>query len=170
MGGPVFGLKRAIDEGLYEGPRIYPSGALITQTRITSYNVCYTKLLRTPEPQRTLITNTRIFDGTSPTLSGPMDVLVEGNTIARIGASVTAPQGTRVIDADGRTLMPGLTDCHWHTIQANLSNAEALSSDLDYITLAAAVGAEQALMRGFTTIRDVGGPVFGLKKMRNNFV
>ena len=66
VGGPVFGLKRAIDEGLYEGPRIYPSGALITQTsghadfrnpievprqlgrRITSYNVCYTKLLRLP--------------------------------------------------------------------------------------------------------------------------
>jgi len=118
-----------------------------------------------PESQRTLITNTRIFDGTSPTLSGPMSVLVEGNTIARIAASIPAPAGATVIDAAGRTLMPGLTDCHWHTIQANLSNAEALSSDLDYITLAAAVGAEKTLMRGFTTIRDVGGPVFGLKKM-----
>ena len=32
MGGPVFGLKRAIDEGVVAGPRIYPSGAMITVT------------------------------------------------------------------------------------------------------------------------------------------
>jgi imidazolonepropionase-like amidohydrolase len=32
MGGPVFGLKRAIDEGAIKGPRIYPSGAMISQT------------------------------------------------------------------------------------------------------------------------------------------
>ena len=32
MGGPAFGLKRAIDEGLVAGPRIYPSGAMITVT------------------------------------------------------------------------------------------------------------------------------------------
>lgn len=118
-----------------------------------------------PEPQRTLITNTRIFDGTSPALSGPMSVLVEGNKIARIESSLAAPEGTRVLDAAGRTLMPGLTDCHWHTLQTNVTNAEALSSDLGYLSLAAAVGAERTLMRGFTTVRDVGGPIFSLKKM-----
>ena len=32
LGGPVFGLKRAIDEGVMVGPRIYPSGAFISQT------------------------------------------------------------------------------------------------------------------------------------------
>ncbi len=32
MGGPAFGLKRAIDRGLIPGPRIYPSGAIISQT------------------------------------------------------------------------------------------------------------------------------------------
>ena len=32
LGGPAFGLKRAIDEGLLPGPRIYPSGAVITVT------------------------------------------------------------------------------------------------------------------------------------------
>jgi len=117
-----------------------------------------------PKPS-VLITNANIFDGTSEKLANGMSVLIEGNKITKIAKSITAPDGAMVIDAKGATLMPGLTDAHWHTIQANLSNAEALSSDLDYITLAAAVGAEQTLMRGFTTIRDVGGPVFGLKKM-----
>jgi imidazolonepropionase-like amidohydrolase len=32
LGGPAFGLKRAIDEGIVPGPRIYPSGAMITVT------------------------------------------------------------------------------------------------------------------------------------------
>src|SRR5262249_56428387 len=32
VGGPAFGLKRAIDEGVVVGPRIYPSGAVITVT------------------------------------------------------------------------------------------------------------------------------------------
>jgi len=112
-----------------------------------------------------LITNAKVFDGQNEKLAEGIDVLVEGNKITKIANSITAPDGAMVIDAKGATLMPGLTDAHWHTIQTNLTNDEALSSDLDYITLAAAVGAEQALMRGFTTIRDVGGPVFGLKKM-----
>jgi len=116
------------------------------------------------EPERTLITNARIFDGTSPDLSGPMSVLIEGNKIASIAASITAPQGATVIDAAGKTLMPGLTDCHWHTMQSNTTNGVFLGNGLEYNTLVAAVGAEMALMRGFTTLRDVGGTVFGLKK------
>jgi len=112
-----------------------------------------------------LITNANVFDGQHEALATGMSVLVEGNKITKIAKSIPTPAGATVIDARGRVLMPGLTDCHWHTIQVNLTNAEALSSDLDYITLAAAVGAERTLMRGFTTIRDVGGPVFGLKKM-----
>lgn len=117
------------------------------------------------EPERILITNTRIFNGTSPDLSGPMSVLIEGNKIASIAADITAPDGAQVIDAAGKTLMPGLTDCHWHTMQANTTNALFLTNDLDYIALEAAIGAKKALMRGFTTLRDMGGPVFGLKKL-----
>ncbi|MDK3075566.1 amidohydrolase family protein [Sedimentitalea sp. JM2-8] len=115
-----------------------------------------------------LFTNAHIFDGTSPDLSGPMSVLIEGNTISSIAAEITAPEGATVIDAGGDTLMPGLTDCHWHTMQANTTNALFLTQDLDYIALEAAVGAEKVLMRGFTTLRDMGGPVFGLKKLIDN--
>ncbi len=116
-------------------------------------------------PEQTLITNARIFDGTSPKLSDPMSVLVEGNKIARIASSISSPQGAVVIDADGRTLMPGLTDAHWHVMHAHIASREILVNDLGYLTLAGAEGAEATLMRGFTTVRDAGGPVFGIKKM-----
>ena len=114
---------------------------------------------------QTLITNARIFDGTSPDLSAPMSVLVDGNKISTIAADIPAPDGATVIDAAGKTLMPGLTDCHWHTMQSNTTNPDFLTNDLDYIALEAAIGAEKTLMRGFTTLRDMGGPVFGLKKL-----
>jgi len=112
-----------------------------------------------------LITNANVFDGQNEKLAEGMSVLIEGNKITQIAKSIKAPDGATVIDAKGRVLMPGLSECHWHTVQANLTNAEALSNGLDYIALASAIGAEKTLMRGFTTVRDVGGPVFGLKKM-----
>jgi len=113
---------------------------------------------------KTLITNTNIFDGKSEKLANGMSVLIEGNKITKVAKSITAPDGAMVIDAEGRTLMPGLSDAHWHMVQANTTNNVLLASGLDYITLVAADGAKKLLMRGFTTIRDVGGPVFGLKK------
>jgi len=126
---------------------------------------CVTTIAQDVEPkQSTLITNANIFDGTSDKLATGMSVLVEGNKIKTIAATVEAPGGAIMIDAAGRTLMPGLSDCHWHAVQANTTNDVLLTSGLDYITLVAAAGARDTLMRGFTTVRDVGGPVFGLKR------
>jgi len=118
---------------------------------------------RTPE-NVVLFTNANVFDGTIDKLADGMSVLIEGNKITKIASSIKAPKGATVIDANGRVLMPGLSDAHWHMVQANTTNNVLLASGLDYITLVAADGAKKLLMRGFTTIRDVGGPVFGLKK------
>ena len=60
--------------------------------------------------------------------------------------------------------MPGMIDAHWHTIFAGLPVSALLSADVGYIMLAAAAEAERTLMRGFTTVRDLGGPAFGLKQ------
>lgn len=46
------------------------------------------------------------------------DVLIEGDKIAAVGAELTAPPDTEVIDADGRVLMPGFVDCHTHACWA----------------------------------------------------
>jgi imidazolonepropionase-like amidohydrolase len=115
----------------------------------------------------TLFQNVRIFDGKSTTLSAPSNVLVRGNTIARISTSpitVDTNDNVRVIAANGRVLMPGLIDAHWHAFMAATPMQTLISSSPSYLHLLAAREAEATLMRGFTTVRDCGGPVFGLKR------
>lgn len=117
------------------------------------------------EPAQTLFQNVRIFDGRNGTLSAPSNVLVGGNTIQRISSSpITPDQGTRVIDGGGRVLMPGLIDNHWHATLVRLTPPQLMTNDPSYSNLVAAAEATATLMRGFTTVRDLGGPVFPLKR------
>ena len=111
--------------------------------------------------------NVRIFDGTVDRLSGPSNVLTVGNVIKAISAApIPDPPGITVmrIRGGGRTLMPGLIDNHWHTMFAAPSMAELIAGDLGYLTLLASNEAEATLLRGFTTVRDLGGPSFALKR------
>jgi imidazolonepropionase-like amidohydrolase len=113
----------------------------------------------------TLFTDVRIFDGSSPTLSAPSNVLVRGGLIERIAAEPIPDAGdARTIAGGGRVLMPGLIDAHWHAFMAATPQPVLMTSDASYLTLLAAEQATATLMRGFTTIRDLGGPVFGLKR------
>jgi len=109
----------------------------------------------------------RIFNGTSGRLSAPSNVLVAGNVIRTISiAPIADPAGMSVlrIRGNGRTLMPGLIDNHWHTTLARPSPAQAIGGDVGYLNLLAGAEANATLMRGFTTVRDLGGPSFGLKQ------
>ncbi len=111
-----------------------------------------------------LFQNVRIFDGRSSALSPASNVLVKGNVIARISASpISAEAGATVIDGGGRTLMPGLIDNHWHAALIRVTPAQSFG-DVSYNSLLAGAEATDTLMRGFTTVRDLGGPVFGLKR------
>ncbi len=113
----------------------------------------------------TLFENVRIFDGVSSSLSAPSNVLVKGNIIERISTDAIATEpGALVIDGGGRTLMPGLIDVHWHAMLIRPTAAESIFGDVGYNNILAADEAADTLMRGFTTVRDVGGPVFGLKR------
>lgn len=113
----------------------------------------------------TLFRNFLLFDGKSTTVRGGINLLVEGNRIKRItGGEITPPEGARVIDCGGRVVMPGLIDAHWHTIFAALPLNALLSAEIGYVFLAASAQAERTLMRGFTTVRDLGGPSFALKQ------
>jgi imidazolonepropionase-like amidohydrolase len=114
-----------------------------------------------------LFQNVRVFDGKGSTLSAPTNVLVRGNRIETISAAPIATDrsaNTRLIDGGGRTLMPGLIDAHWHAMNAAVPLPVAFSSDIGYLTLLAAKEAENTLMRGFTSVRDLAGPSFSLKR------
>lgn len=111
-----------------------------------------------------LITNANIFDGKNEKLAAGMSVLVEGNKIAKIAKSIPAPAGATVIDAKGKVLMPGLTDVHWHVMFNAVPIPTLVTADMSYLTLIGAKSAQEDLMRGFTTVRDVGGNPFGIKK------
>ncbi|RNJ64196.1 MAG: amidohydrolase family protein [Porphyrobacter sp. IPPAS B-1204] len=121
----------------------------------------------TPAPE-VVFTNVRVFDGTADTLSAPTTVVVRGNLIAAIGsdAAPTSPEAT-VIDGTGHTLMPGMIDNHVHMMFNSLSPAQMAAPDMG-LEKVMALSAEQSramLLRGFTAVRDVGGPSFQLKRL-----
>ena len=109
-----------------------------------------------------LFKNANVWDGTSNGLKDNVDVLVEGYLIKQVERNIQAPEGATVIHADGKTLIPGLSDAHVH-LTLTLRGAEATSADPMYVSIRATKAAESFLMMGFTTVRDLGGPVMGLK-------
>jgi imidazolonepropionase-like amidohydrolase len=115
-------------------------------------------------PPAVLFKDVRVFDGKSDKLTANTSVLVVGNKIAKIGGDVAAPEKATVIDGAGRTLMPGLIDAHWHAMLVRPTPAETITWDVGYANLVAGAEATATLLRGFTTVRDVGGPAFGLKR------
>lgn len=110
-----------------------------------------------------LFTNARIVDGSAPEAGAPVNVLVEGDSIREVGKSVTSAKA-RSIDLKGKTLMPGLIDAHVHVV-AGLADLGKNAALPDSLVTARSFGImREMLMRGFTTVRDVGGADFGLKQ------
>ena len=116
-----------------------------------------------------LIRGGQILAGTPAALTRS-DVLVEGDRIAAVGPSVTAPAGARTIDASGHIVLPGLGNAHTHA-SSHLARGRAGSWTLeDLLThsaanygfrtpedeyLSAAVGAIEMLKTGCTAAYDL---------------
>lgn len=115
-------------------------------------------------PSSILLENVRVFDGKSPRVSNPTNVLIVGPVIKTVSSSPIAETGAVRIDGGGRVLMPGLIDAHWHSMFLATTPLAGLMSDVGYLNLLSAAQANATLMRGFTTVRDVGGPAFSLKQ------
>jgi imidazolonepropionase-like amidohydrolase len=113
--------------------------------------------------------NLRLFDGKSDALIEGLRVVVEGKRIKSVEPVATplAPD-VRIVDCGGRVLMPGLIDAHWHAMMASMPINVLLTADVGYITLVAADEAKKTLMRGFTSVRDMAGPSFSLKRAIDN--
>lgn len=112
-------------------------------------------------------TNVSVFDSVAAEVGGPFDVTVRGTVIESVApAGGTGDDGFDglTIDGAGRTLMPGLIDAHWHTAFTTIPAAVAAMGEAGYVFAQAVVSARDTLLRGFTTVRDLGGPSFGLKQ------
>ena len=112
-----------------------------------------------------------VFDGLSDSLTGPAEILIEGNRISKVERSVGRPPGARVIDLAERTASPGFIDTHVHltmdaanlalqTLQSSAAKAlKGLSLAREYITY------------GFTSLRDLGSvdPADGRSAQRGEY-
>ena len=119
----------------------------------------------TGAPPPVTFTNFRLFDGKSAALRDGMYLAVDGNRISQIGQGQPPAAGAnRTIDCGGKTIMPGMIEMHWHAMLASLPIQTIMQADIGLVYLAASAEARRTLLRGFTTIRDVGGPAFALKQ------
>ena len=111
-----------------------------------------------------LITNVNIFDGTNEELAVGQNLLVEDNLIKQISAEAIEAPGALRIDGDGRTLMPGMIDGHAHVMINDSFSMVETNLDITDVSYRATLVAKRYLVDGFTSVRDMGGPVFGLAR------
>lgn len=118
------------------------------------------------KPTKILINNVEIFNGKdAKTIKG--NVLIENNIITKISTEgiITDRSGfTQIIDGKGKFLMPGMIDAHVHLLFESIPQMQAMMSDFAMLNLIAAKAAEKQLLRGFTTVRDLGGGSLTLAK------
>jgi imidazolonepropionase-like amidohydrolase len=116
-------------------------------------------------PLQTLFTNVNIFNGTEDKLYENHSVLVEGNLIKAISTGEIETNGNAtVIDGQGKTLMPGIIEAHGHLGLPIPPASIGTDEDWQYVALKSSVVAKEYLDHGWTTVRDAGGMVSGIKK------
>ena len=111
-----------------------------------------------------LFENARLIDGHGNEPREGTSVLVADGLIRDVSEGPIKAAAAERIDLKGRTLMPGLIDCHTHVTVTQLAQADqALLPDSLIAARASAIMKGQ-IMRGFTTIRDAGGADAGLQR------
>ena len=112
---------------------------------------------------RYLFRNVKLLDPGQDELLGGQEVLVEGEVIRELSDRPIQPANATVIDGGGRTLMPGLIDCHVHVFLSELNIRNLEHVPLTLMTARAAELMRGMIDRGFTTVRDTGGADWGIK-------
>jgi imidazolonepropionase-like amidohydrolase len=110
---------------------------------------------------QTLFLNASIVDATAstPRLG---NVLIEDGIIRDLKAKAGLGENRQVIDLYGKTLMPGMIDCHVHVV-ASMLNITMNAQLPDAMAILRALPIMKGMLsRGFTTVRDLGGAPFAL--------
>jgi imidazolonepropionase-like amidohydrolase len=111
-----------------------------------------------------LFTNAHIFDGTHAECPEGMWLLVADGVIREVSERPIEAEGARIVDVEGRTLMPGLIDAHLHAYCSDISMTTIEALGEPYRTAHAVRMLGHALDCGFTTVRDVAGGDYSLFK------
>jgi imidazolonepropionase-like amidohydrolase len=111
----------------------------------------------------TAIVGARLIDGTGGDPIENATIVIEDGRIARAGAGVDAPRDAEVIDAAGRTVMPGMIDCHVHFYGRLGPMQERVLTPPSMNLIYGVLHAKQTLDAGVTAVRDAGGSPSGLK-------
>mgnify|MGYP000176047231 CR=1 FL=1 len=119
------------------------------------------------QDSRTILTNVRIFDGTTNRLIENCNVVVEGELIVDPCARADADlEGSAIVDGKGMTLMPGLIDSHVHfNLSMGGGRPGMEAARWDYMAAMGVAAAQDWLADGFTTARDMGGMHDGLRRV-----
>ena len=111
---------------------------------------------------RTLFSGGDLFDGTGAD-PRPADVVIEGARIVAVGAAGTG-DGDEVVDLAGRTLLPGLFDCHVHVIFSGFDIMRLIQTPFSYRFFLAVANLEATLRTGITSVRDASGADAGIRQ------
>jgi imidazolonepropionase-like amidohydrolase len=112
-------------------------------------------------PKPVVVKAARLFDGKSDALVPNGVVIVEGKAIKAVGAELTVPEGSTVIDLGDATLCPGFIDAHTHltherTADFNQGFVDGMRREVAEEAILSTVYARRTVEAGFTTVRDVG--------------
>jgi imidazolonepropionase-like amidohydrolase len=111
-----------------------------------------------------VLNNANVLDTDKGEILSDRHVVIEGKVIREIATSDPGLTGANSIDLRGATLMPGLIDAHVHVTAYAADFGTLERSSPAYVAAQAARILDKMLMRGFTTVRDVGGADFGLAR------
>jgi imidazolonepropionase-like amidohydrolase len=111
-----------------------------------------------------LLKNARVFDGIHGDCPDGMQVLVEAGMIREVSDKPIKVTDAQVIDVAGRTLMPGLIDAHVHAYFSDVNWQKVDQAGQAYRTAHAVRMLDFALNCGFTTVRDIGGGDYSLRR------
>jgi imidazolonepropionase-like amidohydrolase len=109
---------------------------------------------------RTVFSGGRVVDGTGAA-AADADVTVEDGRIVEIGPRLDADER---LDVAGKTLLPGLFDCHTHVTFSHIDTMRRLQTPFSYRFYEALHNLEATLRIGITTVRDAGGADLGIKQ------
>jgi imidazolonepropionase-like amidohydrolase len=125
--------------------------------KIFAGGIVFASLLAAQSPRAIVLHAARLIEVDTGRTVAPGEILIQGNRIAAVSASVNHPAGAEMIDLGNSTLLPGLIDAHVHLfLHPGAEDLQTVQESVPQRTIVATLAARADLMAGFTAERDMG--------------